>query len=56
MLTCLFRNLPFISAGSLQIVVGIQETKILVVPMVVVVVVAVVDPRFVITVEVVAAL
>ena len=48
--------MPFLSAGSLQTVVGIQETKILVVPMVVVVVVAAVNPRFVITVEVVAVL
>ena len=52
-------NLPFISAGSLQTVVGILDTKILlvvVVPMVVVVIVAAVDPRFVITVDVVASL
>ena len=61
--TCMFKNLLFISAGSLQIVVGILDTKILlvvVVSMVVVitavlaVVVVVVAVRTSITVAVVA--
>ena len=53
-----FKNLPFISAGLLQIVVAIQDTKVLLVVaprfVIVITVVVVAMPELAVVVEVVA--